>query len=629
MGLFDFFKKKEKTQTIIAPTMNGNTPFYSDFGTDIYASDIVVDTIYCKATEMKKLQPRHIMKTATNVTLKNDSSISRVLRRPNEFMTTADFLEKASILLELNKNVFIYPEYTLNKDFTKKFSALYILKPSLVEYLQDKSGRYYVSLEFYNSYKVVIPREDIIHWRKNYGTDDYFGGNGMGNSGLMRTVSEYDKLCQSISKAIQASCSINGVYSINSYLDDDKMQKRLDEFEERIHNNDSGILVKDLKAEYMPLSNDVKLVDADTLNYFYQSICRSSGVSVPILSGDYNKEQKEAFYEHALEADIISLGQAFTACIFSERECSYGNEIIFYPKEIAFMSMENKIAALSTGLPAGIFTKNEARELLGYPPIEGGDTMPRGYNELDDSTSTPDDGENDEGDERKMKVQYKRQFEKEKAKKETRYTTFAVRADDGEGEEGEKSLVLEGYAAVFDTETAIGEPPEWGFYEKIDKKAFDGADMSDVPLKYNHSDHVPILARTRNKSLELTVDEKGLKIKATLLDTQDSIDMYKKVKAGLLDKMSFAFTVKDYEVEEDDDGNVHRCITAFDRIFDVAIVDLPAYDDTEISADSRKQLENWKGSLESVKQQAKRKQNTHHIDSKTKQIILHYGGKIK
>ena len=150
--------------------------------------------------------------------------------------------------------------------------------------------------------------------------------------------------------------------------------------------------------------------------------------------------------------------------------------------------------------------------------------------------------------------------------------------------------------------------------------------MSDVPLKYNHSDHVPILARTRNKSLELTVDEKGLKIKATLLDTQDSIDMYKKVKAGLLDKMSFAFTVKDYEVEEDEKGNVHRCITAFDRIFDVAIVDLPAYDDTEISADSRKQLESWRGTLESERTQSQ-KQKSNQLNSKAKQILLHYGGK--
>ena len=70
-------------------------------------------------------------------------------------------------------------------------------------------------------------------------------------------------------------------------------------------------------------------------------------------------------------------------CMFSEREEAFGNEIVLYPNDISFMSMENKITALEVGLPAGIFTKNEARELLGYPPIEGGDVMPRGYNEVD------------------------------------------------------------------------------------------------------------------------------------------------------------------------------------------------------------------------------------------------------
>jgi hypothetical protein len=74
--------------------------------------------------------------------------------------------------------------------------------------------------------------------------------------------------------------------------------------------------------------------------------------------------------------------------MFSDRKESFGNEIILYPNDISFMSMENKIAALQTGLPAGIFTKNEARELLGYPPIEGGDVMPRGYNEVDSTTVT-------------------------------------------------------------------------------------------------------------------------------------------------------------------------------------------------------------------------------------------------
>lgn len=323
------------------------------------------------------------------------------------------------------------------------------------------------------------------------------------------------------------------------------------------------------------------------------------------------------YEDYIQQCEIISLGQALTNCIFSERECAFGNSIIFYPKDIAFMSMENKLSALQVGLPAGIFTKNEARELLGYPPVEGGDAMPRGYNELDDSTQT----KNDEGDNRTMNL--KRTFNYGETEREIRFATFAMQADS----DPEEELVIEGYAAVFESETLIGELP-WGFYEKIDKKAFDGVDMSDVPLKYNHSDTVPILARTRNKSLELSVDEKGLKVRATLLDTQDARDMYKRIKAGLLDKMSFAFTIKEEIVSEDEDGTIHRCITAFDRIFDVAIVDLPAYDDTEISVGSRKKLESWKGSLESEKQRMK-KQCKKTLDSKTRKTILLYGGKNK
>lgn len=110
---------------------------------------------------------------------------------------------------------------------------------------------------------------------------------------------------------------------------------------------------------------------------------RANGCSLSILNGDYTKSQKEAYYEHALEADIKGLGQAMSRVLFTEREAAFGNEIILYPNDISFMSMENKLTALQLGLPAGIFTKNEARELLGYAPIEGGDVMPRGYNEVD------------------------------------------------------------------------------------------------------------------------------------------------------------------------------------------------------------------------------------------------------
>lgn len=400
MSLFDIFKRKPTQQNqgyAYAPTMSGAMPFYAPFGDSLYASDIVIQSIRCKANEFKKLDPRHIRTTnGTQVTI-TDSSIARVLRRPNEYMTTADFLEKCAILLELNKNVFIYPQYYMNQAGEKVFEKLYPLKPSTIEYLIDKGGRYFLRLGFASGYEVTLPAKDVIHWRKDF-YDDYFGGNsGFDDTlGQLKAVREYDRLCQSISKAVACSCQVNGIMHYNSYLADEKMDAEKAAFEERLSKNESGILFVDNKMEYTHLPRDVKLVEADTLKFFYDVILRANGTSLAILNGDYTKEQKEAYYEHALEADIKSLGQAFSKCAFSEREEAFGNAIAFYPNSIVFMSMENKIAALQAGLPAGLFMKDEARELLGYPPLPNGQgqVVAQGYNSLLDENNNNklDDG---------------------------------------------------------------------------------------------------------------------------------------------------------------------------------------------------------------------------------------------
>ena len=392
MGIFNFWKKKESNQGLIyAPTMNGTLPFYSSFGDSVYASDIIVESIRCKANEFKKLAPRHIRTVNGTQTVVHDSSIARVLKRPNAYMTQSDFLEKITILLELNKNVFIYPEYYMTKGGERFYTAIYPLKPSQVWYLVDASEKMFIKMCFANGYEVTLPIDSVIHWRKDFGVNDYFGGGMFGgddNAGLMTMLRRYDQLTQSIAKALECSCQINGVMRLNSYLSDDESIKSQKEFEANLKANKSGVLFTDLKAEYIHMPRDVKLVDAETLKFFYETILRANGTPLAILNGDYNKAQKEAYYEHALEADIKSLGQAMSRVMFTDREASFGNEIVLYPNDIAFMSMENKISALQTGLPAGIFTKNEARELLGYAPIEGGDVMPRGYNEVDSATVT-------------------------------------------------------------------------------------------------------------------------------------------------------------------------------------------------------------------------------------------------
>ena len=155
--------------------------------------------------------------------------------------------------------------------------------------------------------------------------------------------------------------------------------------------------------------------------------------------------------------------------------------------------------------------------------------------------------------------------------KEVRLLAQNFRALDNE----EGKMIIEGYAVVFDS------PATHGFTEIIDKNAFNGCDMKDVPLKYNHDDSHLILARTRNNSLQLTIDDKGLKIRAELIDTTSNVDIYKSIQAGLLDKMSFAFTVSD---EEWDYSTDTRRILAIDKLWDVSVVDTPFYDTTSIYA---------------------------------------------
>jgi uncharacterized protein len=156
-------------------------------------------------------------------------------------------------------------------------------------------------------------------------------------------------------------------------------------------------------------------------------------------------------------------------------------------------------------------------------------------------------------------------------------------------EEQDNKMILEGYAIVFNEETLIGDE-EYGFTEVIDRHALNETLLRDVPMKYNHMDSFLIIARTKNKSLQLSIDNIGLKVHAELLDTHTNQDIYKMVRSGLLDKMSFAFTVEEQTWNRE--GKVpKRTINKIGRLYDVSVVDTPAYDATSIYARSLESME--------------------------------------
>lgn len=148
-------------------------------------------------------------------------------------------------------------------------------------------------------------------------------------------------------------------------------------------------------------------------------------------------------------------------------------------------------------------------------------------------------------------------------------------------EEIEEEKRLVGYGAVIEKRTVICNIDGLDYYEIIDRNAFKNTDFSQCCLKYNHSNSYPIVARVKNNSLSLNIDNIGLKYEARLLNTSSANDLYISVQEGLLDKSSFSFTVKRFNYDKQ---SRTRRILEIDKVFDVSVVDIPAYNDTSVQA---------------------------------------------
>lgn len=375
--LTNLFKKQDETpQTIkYADVLNGTAPIFSQFGTNIYASDVVQQAINCIVQEMKKLRIEHIRENGSDVEPVN-SSLQAVLNNPNPLMTTSDFIEKVTWLLFLNYNAFIVPIYyswTDNKGVEhRRYEALYPIQPSQVDIIEDVSGRLYVKFRFNNGDTYTLRYSDVIHIKKNYSVNQYMGGNEAGqpdNNALLKTLDLNNQLLQGVSSAMKSTFAINGVVKYNTLLDDGKTDVALKELESKLKKSESGFLPLDLKAEYIPIKKEIQMVDSTTLKFIDEKILRNYGVPLPILTGDYTKDQYEAFYQKTLEPLIINFSQSFTKTLFTDRERSFNNKVHFYPKELIFMSVSQTLEMIRLLGDSGALYENEKRVALGMKPL--------------------------------------------------------------------------------------------------------------------------------------------------------------------------------------------------------------------------------------------------------------------
>ena len=144
-----------------------------------------------------------------------------------------------------------------------------------------------------------------------------------------------------------------------------------------------------------------------------------------------------------------------------------------------------------------------------------------------------------------------------------------------------EEYTVNGTAVVFNTRTVLYEYDGIEYGEIIDGAAFDGCDMTDVIMNYNHGGKV--VARLRNQTLKLEITGTGVNITAYLGGTEEGRKLYEEIKGGYVDKMSFSFTTSEDLYDSD---TRTRTVKKVKKLYDVAAVDIPAYEQTSISARS-------------------------------------------
>ena len=184
------------------------------------------------------------------------------------------------------------------------------------------------------------------------------------------------------------------------------------------------------------------------------------------------------------------------------------------------------------------------------------------------------------------------------ATKITRAFNFEIRASEGDDNKG----VIEGRAIVYEKKYDAGY-----FEETIARGALKNTNLKDVRFLVNHDTSMIPLARSRNNNenstMQLIVDDEGLrvKIKLDIENNSDAKNLYSAIKRGDISGMSFMFIVRGEEWKDENTDYPKRTITDIEQVFEVSAVTFPAYEETEINARCKAELENYRATLENVR----------------------------
>lgn len=373
MGIFGRYKNQAVTTTQSYKMIEDRGSGFYAWNGNIYRSDIVRSAIRPKVRAIGKTVAKHIRRDMNGIKVNPEAYMRFLLEEPNPHMTMQQLLERTITQLELNNNAFIFIERN-EYDYPV---ALYPINTTNVEVLTNREGFLYYRFMLRNGNTVTFKYTDVIHLGKDYNENELFGdSNHEALTPLMEIVNTTD---QGIVKAIKNSNIIRWLLKFNQTLRPEDIKKQTKQFVDDFLSSESesvGAAATDSKMEatqvdpkdYVPNEKQMDVTTKRVYAYF--------NTNEKIITSTYSEDDWIAYYESAIEPDIVQLSTLFSRKLFSRKERAFGNKIVFESNNLSFASMATKLQLVQF-VDRGIMSPNEVREILSYAPAPDGDTFVR------------------------------------------------------------------------------------------------------------------------------------------------------------------------------------------------------------------------------------------------------------
>lgn len=378
-----FGKEKEDPKKVVTvfKMLNDTGATFYNWNGKLYDNSIIRTAIGTNGIHAGKLNPKHVRILENDIKVSPNNNIKNILKNPNKYMTMYDFVQKMMIQRETNNNCFAFIDRDKNIPGMDGIKGIYPLNFSSVELLEDDDENLYCKFRFRNGQYKIASYDDVIHIRKHFNEDDFWGeSNKIPLSENLEVVSSTK---QGIRNAIRNTAFIRGILEFKQVLQQEDIDKQVKDFSESyldIENNDKGIAYTDPRYQFHEVKSEPFVPNKAQMDSIKQEIYEYFNTNEKIIKGCFTDEEWIAYFETTIEPFAIQMSQEFTNKIFSATERAYGNEIIFEANRLANASNSTKIQICKE--LRHLFTINEQREMWNRGPVPDGDKRLQSLNDV-------------------------------------------------------------------------------------------------------------------------------------------------------------------------------------------------------------------------------------------------------